>query len=471
MSVYIQDIVALCGVEQLWYRGHTGADTNVAIVDTGIDQNKVSPPIIGEFDVTDDETPADLNGHGTNMANYVRHFAPDCGLINAKAVNRSGRCSRKEVSEALDRAAQDFPQNRLINISLDFDSNLGLGDHPRCDNETPCELCQVVARHTANGKLIVVAAGNRGPETYCCPANAEGVLAVMASRFEDQIELGHGIKRWWLKTIGHTVGDSGTSISAAMVTGQIATLLSAFPDVTMQEIIQASEKQGPTDQSLTNFHVYRMYKAICHLRTGASHPGGNVEELKRRADDAEQKGQLDTCIGIWRNIIETMPWAAGAYVELSRLYLLQRDYEHAVLASEEAVNLDRAEPSAVFNYGLSLFEFNRQFAGLINILLAVERDERLASNLSIELRERIDAIRSRRTKSGIEMYIVYERPLDFPDEFVFRKHRLGRFTIIPCEDVFARAESIHDIRAKIPQGLDCYVKPEPNEPQMLELWI
>ena len=66
----------------------------------------------------------------------------------------------------------------------------------------------------------------------------------------------------------------------------------------------------------------------------------------------------------------------------------------------------------------------------------------------------------------LEMFVVYERPRDYPAHFVVRRF-LGEK---PTED-FAMAETLDGARAEVPPGLVMMARAEGDDPKIVEVWL
>jgi hypothetical protein len=73
----------------------------------------------------------------------------------------------------------------------------------------------------------------------------------------------------------------------------------------------------------------------------------------------------------------------------------------------------------------------------------------------------------------MEMFVVYERPRDYPDKFVVRRWWIGTGSGKPeaDQDWFYLGKTLEDVRAQVPEG--CFrLNRDPNdEPQIVEFWI
>jgi serine protease AprX len=256
------------GVPVAWKAGWTGQGVTVAVIDTGIDARH--PALAGSFrggagdwfDVHGEhDRPVDRHGHGTQIAGLVAGTgaggqtlgaAPQSRWIAARIYNdrNVGRLSQlhRIMAWLLDPDGQpgtaDAPQIVL--------NAWGLGDRPGvCDDEFARDLRWL----RAAGMHVVFAAGNGGPmdNSSVSPANNPGVLAIGAldaagepalfsSRgvsacdarpYPDLMAPGELLRTTDLSAGGLplTTAGTGTSYAAALVSGELALLTQARPEL------------------------------------------------------------------------------------------------------------------------------------------------------------------------------------------------------------------------------------------------
>lgn len=70
----------------------------------------------------------------------------------------------------------------------------------------------------------------------------------------------------------------------------------------------------------------------------------------------------------------------------------------------------------------------------------------------------------------LEMWVIYERPRDYPRYFVTRRQLIGPGYVRPDPDCTLH-ETLDEARAAIPQGLYCLGRAEEDEPHITEVWI
>ncbi len=249
---------AMTQVDALQARGLTGSGVVVCLVDTGIDlghPDLARVPVLAWRDfVKRGASPYDDDGHGTAMAGLIagrgalRGVAPGVSLIVAKALDSRGRGTSAGLAAAIDfcvdpnRDGNPADGAGVVSLSLAAATNLTVGN----------DLTVAVASALASGVVVVASAGNDGladDGDVQSPASIPGVIAVGSvddhgaiARFSSiGAEAGRtdpdrkpelvapGVD---LLTTAHGGGYrlvSGTSASAAFVSGAIALILEGRP--------------------------------------------------------------------------------------------------------------------------------------------------------------------------------------------------------------------------------------------------
>jgi subtilisin family serine protease len=171
---------SVTGLEALHDAGFDGSGVQVAVIDTGIDPSHPalkSTRIVAWKDVPGGQSdPYDRDGHGTYVAGILaathapRGGAPGVDLIVVKVFDDDMRATDAWVADGIRFAVSQGAD--VIGLSLGGDSFpiLGTGTEDAARDAT------------AQGILVVAAAGNDGPDNadVSSPANVASVIAVAA---------------------------------------------------------------------------------------------------------------------------------------------------------------------------------------------------------------------------------------------------------------------------------------------------
>lgn len=71
---------------------------------------------------------------------------------------------------------------------------------------------------------------------------------------------------------------------------------------------------------------------------------------------------------------------------------------------------------------------------------------------------------------GLEMWTVYDHPLDYPESFVARKCIVDRRGIVHSDKMF-KADTLDELRALLPAGLYRIHRYEQDDPMIVEVWL
>jgi serine protease AprX len=279
------------GADSVWAQGARGENVTVAVVDTGINpiqglakgfDRRHDNRIVGWVDfVEKSRKPTDPNGHGTHVAGIIGNsdtgsdreyngVAPAVNLVSVRVLNREGSGTYETVLKGIDWVVkhQDEYQIRVMNLSL-----VGQTDAPYWAD--PLNIA--VTQAWANGITVIVAAGNAGPDPLTIGAPGNNPYAVTVGAFTDHYTVADWNDDYITsfssagptqdmfvkpdvvapgahivsimapdsyiarqheanKVQGQYFEMSGTSQSAAVVSGVVALMISQTPDLTPDQV-------------------------------------------------------------------------------------------------------------------------------------------------------------------------------------------------------------------------------------------
>lgn len=264
-----------------------GADTKIAVLDTGIDLNHpaFAGRLIQGYDFVDnDNDPSEEGiagqnagfGHGTHVAGLASLVAPQAQIMPIRVLDENGVGNIWVLAEALAYAA-DPDGNPLTNDGADV-INLSLATRRQttllaniigeigCGGDDDIKLgddennCQNPGQ---KGIVVVAGSGNRNSSIQEFPAaeNLEGLISVAASNQSDQLASFSNYGSWVnIAAPGQSILSSvpggnygtwnGTSMSTPLVSGAAALIRSQNTDWTAFQTVEriigsADEIQGP----------------------------------------------------------------------------------------------------------------------------------------------------------------------------------------------------------------------------------
>lgn len=218
----------------------TGVGVRIAVLDTGFDLDHpllVDKLVPGVDLVDDDQRPSDLkngidddgdglvdeaHGHGTFVSGMLAQLSPGAEILPIRVLEADGSGELYDIIDGIDFAVANGAD--IINVSFGT-------------SEKSKALEDAVKRAQKAGAVIVASAGNGGNEEKQYPAAYSQVIAVAA--YDDE---SGGVPTWgtygdWVDVSapgvdivsarpgGTTVSWSGSSMSAPIVSAQVALML------------------------------------------------------------------------------------------------------------------------------------------------------------------------------------------------------------------------------------------------------
>lgn len=250
--------------EAAWDAGLTGAGVTVAVIDSGLNEGHLYGPKHvtpgryfywsesedGQYELLDgrrynyisSSDTSDVYGHGTAVAGIIADIAPDVNIIPIRwCVGPSDFCGwRSPVISSIYYAVEQGAD--VINLSM------GGG-------ALSAALREAVQQAVDAGCIVIAAVGNDGDMTISYPAAYDDVIGVgsidkdgrlagwsqrngstnVCAPGQDIISIG------WTSYAALSMG-SGTSFSAAVVSGAVALVKEAYPDMTPRELMELLEQ-------------------------------------------------------------------------------------------------------------------------------------------------------------------------------------------------------------------------------------
>jgi serine protease AprX len=313
---------------KLWKEGVTGKDVTVALLDTGIYAHPdLAGRVLGCVDMSGESGgPADCKdtfGHGTFMAGLIAGngassggkysgAAPEAKLFSVKVAGYDGASDVSNVLAGIQWVVSHKTQYniRVLNLSLGTDSSQSYKLSP---------LNYAVEKAWKAGIVVVVSAGNSGPEarTVLKPADDPYVITVGASNDEGTVDISDdqipvfssrgptkadgltkpdlvapGVHTVSLRSPGSAIDTqfgatavldgqyfkgTGTSMSAALISGVVAQMLQANPLLSPNQVkyrlMQTARTLGTTDPNAAGEGIVDAYAAARTTITGQANQG------------------------------------------------------------------------------------------------------------------------------------------------------------------------------------------------------
>ncbi len=280
------------GANSLWDQGITGAGVGVAVIDTGVvvvndfkggGPKGDKPRVVAQQSFTDKKDTKDKYGHGTHVAGVIGGdswysdkenrgkyvgVAPDTDLANLRVANDNGQVYLSDVIDAIEWVIANRDQYNIRVINLSMTSTVPESYHTSL-------LAAAAERAWFSGILVVVSAGNYGPNSnYFSPADDPFVVTVGATDSNGTVQPGDDFIAPWsssgsnpdgvtkpdvvapgryiMSTLANDsvlakahkdrvvakkyIWMSGTSMSAAVVSGAAALIFQAHPEWTNDQV-------------------------------------------------------------------------------------------------------------------------------------------------------------------------------------------------------------------------------------------
>ncbi len=232
-----------------------------------------------------DETPlpahynGDYVGHGSHVAGIIAAksnnsvgifgIAPECNLRTFRLFNSYGYSTTDELfAKALIRAADNNTPTHRVIINMSFGGT---------DISTTIQDAILYALH--KGCIITAASGNESSNLRLYPAAYSGVIAVGATRTDNQIAdfstrgkhisvCAPGVDILSCSNLFNSsyFYDNGTSMSTPVVSGVIALLLSLRPELDLHQVKTILE-QSATDMGEIGYDDYYGYGIVNAYQT------------------------------------------------------------------------------------------------------------------------------------------------------------------------------------------------------------
>ncbi len=192
------DYPDVIGADVVWQQGVTGKGVTVAILDTGIGNHRgVTRSILGRpgrivawVDLVEgSRRPTDPNGHGTHIAGIIANsqkgadgewngIAPGVNLVGIRVLDATGTGTYERVITGLQWVIQhkDEYNIRVVNLSIVSPVQSPYWADP---------LNQAVMQAWASGLVVVVAAGNGGPNPLSVGVPGNNPYVVTVGAFTD----------------------------------------------------------------------------------------------------------------------------------------------------------------------------------------------------------------------------------------------------------------------------------------------
>jgi serine protease AprX len=189
------NFVATSGAGQAWTQGDLGDGVGVAVLDTGISSmNDVAGRIVFGPDLSGEGTTIDSYGHGSVMAGIIggngadsvtnpggayTGVAPHATLVEVKVAGRNGAVDVSTILQGMHWASAYKDQFNIRVLNLSWGT-------PSTQSPTLDPLNYAVERLWQQGIVVVVAAGNSGPNAGTITKPGDDPLALTVGAYDDK---------------------------------------------------------------------------------------------------------------------------------------------------------------------------------------------------------------------------------------------------------------------------------------------
>ncbi len=269
-KVDMSEIREALEIDSLHNQGYSGYGMRIAVLDSGMNISQAPSlstlrrnnnlKVIYSLNYVPIEDSNDRSGHGTHIASILAGngdfiindevertdnygIAPDAQLLNIKVLDETGFGEDEWLIDGFDHAITQDPD--VISASLTSITFSDIGD--------PVE--ELMYEAGRRGIPVVASAGNKGPTSSSvgAPALWDYVLSVGATKNLHDLEIysSRGLNKNFTSAVdilapGNSIGGSdaesgglryvsGTSVAVPIVSGVLALLMQAYPDLNIHE--------------------------------------------------------------------------------------------------------------------------------------------------------------------------------------------------------------------------------------------